>query len=69
MPPEVINSPEALYSLSTLHRQGYGSREKLRRLISEGDLPAVQVHNRIMIRESDLHLIAKPVDAPTGAPS
>lgn len=67
MSTDLIDTPEALYSLRVLHRQGYGSREKLRRLIAEGTLPAVRVHNRLMIRASDLHLIAQPVGSPDGA--
>lgn len=54
---------ERLYSLPELQAAGYADRTTLFRMVKAGDIPAVIVGRRgIRIRESDLHLLVKPVE-------
>ncbi|WP_065573813.1 MerR family transcriptional regulator [Micrococcus luteus] len=65
-PARLPSSPlERLHTLKELEAAGYGARLTLTRRIHDGTLPAVMVGNRFKIRESDLHLIAAPVDPAT----
>ncbi len=60
---------ERLYPLRELQDANYGDRTTLMKRIHDGTLPAVKVGNAYRIRESDLHLIAKPIgDATRTAP-
>lgn len=52
---------ERLYPLRELQDANYGDRTTLMKRIHDRTLPAVKVGNAYRIRESDLHLIAKPV--------
>lgn len=53
---------QRLLTLRELESMGYGSRKTNQLRITKGLLPAVMVGNRYKIRESDLHLLAVPIN-------
>lgn len=57
---------ERRYSLREIQEAGLGTRVTLMARIKEGTLPAEMVGNTYKVRESDLRLLAQPVN---GAPA
>lgn len=59
--PAATDGLERLFTLRELSAMGYGSRRANLDAIHAGRLPAVSVHGRLKVRESDLGLLAVPV--------
>lgn len=53
---------DPLISVRTVASRGLGHPHTIRRYIHEGRLPAVKVGKQFMVRESDLALLARPVN-------